>query len=156
MDDLMILIHSNRVAVVSLAPSHTIVRERLRVDRVDFRINESLNRLENKVSGKWKKGGQRVKKDSSLCYIHAENRIFTVRACVPGALVEVNARLCDEPSLLNSNPFDLAHIGVVLPPFHLETELRNTMFSHPDAYIELRKDLIRPEFLREPQMGPKP
>ena len=50
MEDQLVLLHSNRVAVVCLAPTHPIVRDRLRVDRVDFKINETLNRLENKVS----------------------------------------------------------------------------------------------------------
>lgn len=49
MEDQLILIHSNRVAVVCLAPSHPIIRDRLQVSKVDFKINESLNRLDNKV-----------------------------------------------------------------------------------------------------------
>ncbi|OQR78856.1 protein Simiate-like, partial [Tropilaelaps mercedesae] len=130
MSDMLVMLHSNRVGIVCLAPSHPIVRNCTHVLKVDFQINESLNRLDNKVSGKSKKGAQRVKKDSILCTVHTRLKAFKIQACVPGSLVEVNSRLTNEPSLLTSDPFQSGFIAIVLPPFHLEAELRSNAYTH--------------------------
>ncbi|XP_022669283.1 protein Simiate-like isoform X2 [Varroa jacobsoni] len=146
MSDMLILLHSNRVGVVCLAPSHPIVRKNVCVEKVDFQINQSLNRLDNKVTGKHKKGGQRVKKESLLCTIYAGLKAFKIQACIPGALVEVNSRLVNEPGLLTSDPFQSGFIAIILPPFHLESELRTNAYTRPEKYIDIRKSFIHPEF----------
>jgi hypothetical protein len=67
--DLCLLVHSNRIALISLAPSHPILEQGLAVKRVDCTINKRLDRKDNKAVGKSKKGGQSLFKDSVLCHL---------------------------------------------------------------------------------------
>jgi hypothetical protein len=67
--DLCLLVHSNRIALISLAPSHPILEQGLAVTRVDCTINKRLDRKDNKAVGKSKKGGQSLFKDSVLCHL---------------------------------------------------------------------------------------
>jgi hypothetical protein len=67
--DLCLLVHSNRIALISLAPSHPILEQGLAVKRVDCTINKKLDRKDNKAVGKSKKGGQSLFKDSVLCHL---------------------------------------------------------------------------------------
>ncbi|XP_039313174.1 protein Abitram isoform X2 [Solenopsis invicta] len=53
-DDMCIWIHSNRICMLSLAPSHVILRDNKDIKKVDFKISDKLDRSLNKVSGKGK------------------------------------------------------------------------------------------------------
>lgn len=95
------LFHSNRIVLVTLAPSHPILRERKVVAKVSYQVNEKLNRLDNQVSGKWKRGGQKLLKESALCIVTCQGgETYTVTSMVPGSLVEVNDHLTTSPELL--------------------------------------------------------
>ena len=57
-DHVKILLHSNGICVLTLAPSHPILTDRLTPTTVDFQVSKRVNRLQNSVKGKGKKGGQ--------------------------------------------------------------------------------------------------
>lgn len=48
-DDFCVLLHSNRICVVTLAPSHALLVGRKTVQRVDCQVSSTLNRLDNTV-----------------------------------------------------------------------------------------------------------
>ncbi|XP_021345534.1 protein Simiate-like [Mizuhopecten yessoensis] len=52
--DVCVLAHSNRICIVTLAPSHPVVAKKKKVTSVSFDVT-GANRLDNKVSGKGKK-----------------------------------------------------------------------------------------------------
>jgi hypothetical protein len=67
--DLCLLVHSNRISLITLAPSHPILEQGLTVKNIDCTISKKLDRKDNKAVGKSKKGGQNLSKDSVVCYL---------------------------------------------------------------------------------------
>ena len=65
-DHVKILLHSNGICVLTLAPSHPILTRGLTVDTVDFQVSKRVNRLQNTVKGKGKKGGQFFSDDKQV------------------------------------------------------------------------------------------
>jgi len=99
--DYMILLHSNKLAVLTLAPSHPIIKQNLTVISINFKISTEVNRNENIVSGKRKKGGQMLGPKSPICNIECScGKSFVVRAGLGAKLLEVNDRIGLEPELL--------------------------------------------------------
>lgn len=146
------LFHSNRIVLVTLAPSHPIIREKKTVTKVDYQVNEKLNRLNNQVSGKWKKGGQKLQKESALCIVTcSDGEIYTITSTVPGSLIEVNDHLTTSPELLTEKPWSSGYIAIVLPPLKLDTVLLDTMTS-PEAYVAARRELIPMCYISDEEM----
>ena len=57
-EDHVVLVHTNRICLVSLAPNHPVIKEKKTIKKLDFDVSKNCNRLKNTVSGKGKKGGQ--------------------------------------------------------------------------------------------------
>jgi len=113
--DMCLLFHSNKICVVTLAPTHNIFKKKLAVKNVSFKIGKELDRSENVVKGKGKKGAQNVNADSVLCIIKCEdNTEYRVKACVRGKLIEVNENLIINPQLLIDKPETEGYIAVIL------------------------------------------
>ncbi|XP_052095141.1 protein Abitram-like isoform X3 [Mytilus californianus] len=53
-EDLCILTHSNRICIITLAPSHPVVRDKKTIKQISFKVG-GVDRLNNKVSGKGKR-----------------------------------------------------------------------------------------------------
>ena len=67
-----------RICVVTVAPKHPILTLG-EVVKVDFQVSKNVNRLNNKVSGKGKKGGQYLQPLSQLCKVTCCNgEIYTL------------------------------------------------------------------------------
>ncbi|XP_042149043.1 protein Abitram-like [Ixodes scapularis] len=155
-EDQCALFHSNRIVLVTLAPSHPILREGKTATKVNFQVNEKLNRLSNQVSGKWKRGGQKLQKESAMCIVScADGSEYTLVSTVPGALMEVNDRLTTAPELLTQKPWSSGYIAIVLPPMKLDTMLLDTMVS-PDSYVQQRQDSIPDRYLTAEKMPDLP
>jgi len=101
--DYTLLIHSNKICVIMLAPSHPIIKENLKISSINFQ-SANTNRLDNRVTGKKKQGAQLLTDVSIMCKIHCENQTspFTVRSGMVAKLMEVNERLQENPELLKS------------------------------------------------------
>lgn len=127
--DLLVLAHSNRIAIVTIAPTHDILRLKKNVTKIDFGADK-INRLENKVKGKWKKGGQKVQNQSVLCSIECDDgSIYKISACITGKIIEINRQLIEEPGLLARKPWSDGFIAILLPPFS------STEISNLDDYV---------------------
>lgn len=57
-----------RICVVTVAKRHPVLNSG-DVVKVDFQVSKKVNRLDNKVSGKRKKGGQYLLPHSPLCEV---------------------------------------------------------------------------------------
>jgi UPF0436 protein C9orf6 homolog len=98
---LLLYICLNRIGVICLAPSHPILAQNKLVIEIDFKIDERIDRSNNKVSGKFKKGAQKLDPESILCNISCEDgSSYTLMACMKGKLVEINDNLILNPNLL--------------------------------------------------------
>ncbi|CAH1239069.1 FAM206A [Branchiostoma lanceolatum] len=107
-----------RVCIVTLAASHPLVADGKTVARVDFQVTEKVNRLDNKVIGKGKRGAQWLQESSPLCRVTCtDNTEFTIYSCIKGKLVEVNENLINSPQLLIEKPSSEGYIAIVLPKF---------------------------------------
>ncbi|XP_077978688.1 protein Abitram-like [Glandiceps talaboti] len=117
-ENLCILQHSNKIIIVTLAGSHPIIRNQKTIKNVNYQVTKNLNRLDNKVSGKGKKGGQWVNETAPLCVITCnDNTQYTIYSSVNGKLVEVNENLISRPQLLIEKPETDGFIAIVLPKF---------------------------------------
>ena len=110
----VVLVHSNRICLVSLAASHPVIKDKKVIKNLNFQVSQNCNRLNNKVVGKGKKGGQGVDERAILCFIECENdEKFAVRACVKGKLIGINQKIVDNPQWIVEKTPGVAHIGIV-------------------------------------------
>ncbi|XP_076627259.1 protein Abitram [Colletes latitarsis] len=115
-DDICILMHSNRICMLTLAPSHAALQSNVQITKVDFKVSEKLDRVLNKVSGKSKHGAQPLQANSNICIITCSNgKTYTIKCCIIGKLVEVNEALLQNPKLLLEPPHKGGYLAIVLP-----------------------------------------
>ncbi|XP_034249980.1 protein Abitram [Thrips palmi] len=115
-EDHCVLIHSNRICVVTLAPSHPVVAFQKTISSINFQIGDKTNRLNNIVQGKRKHGAQGLKPEAILCEIQCEDGLkYSVQSCVHGKLIEINENLVKNPQLLVEKPKSDGYIAIILP-----------------------------------------
>lgn len=137
-NDHRILFHSNKLCIITLAPSHPILRSRKTISRLNFQISKNVNRLSNKMSGKMKRGAQLLQSSSALCFIEcSDDTKYTVFANVPGKLIEINENLDKQPQMID--PLGKGYIAIVLADHNISNNLRNTFFT-ADQYNEAIKN----------------
>ncbi|OQS04167.1 hypothetical protein THRCLA_20951 [Thraustotheca clavata] len=133
-EDQFVNMHSNRLCVLGIAPGHAIFKDKLTVTSVEF--EQSV--LDNKVSGKKKKGGVWFNPESVVCRVKCSNDVtYTIRSCIRGALIEHNERLIEQPELLTRKPFTEGYIAIVRPKPVEIAEIQASLLKHTD-YIQLR------------------
>ncbi|XP_063232961.1 protein Abitram [Bacillus rossius redtenbacheri] len=138
-EDLCVLYHSNKICLVTLAPSHPVVSEQKRVVKVDFDVSGKLNRLENKATGKGKKGAQFLQAMSVLCVVECDDGSrYKVFSCLTGKLVEVNERLVEQPQLVAERPQSEGFVAIVLPNFKNWEQQRNGLLTEAQYQEHLR------------------
>ncbi|KAJ7386362.1 hypothetical protein OS493_008483 [Desmophyllum pertusum] len=114
-EDQCVLQHSNKICVITIAPSHPLLRCE-QITNVNFQVSTKVNRLDNKVSGKGKKGAQHLQPDSLLCEVTCSSGTkYSLYSCVRGKLVEVNEELVSKPHLMLEKPETEGYLAVVLP-----------------------------------------
>lgn len=126
-NDLCFLVHSNRLCVITLAPSHPIVRDKIKIEKIDFQVSKNVNRLENKTSGKRKRNAQILTKAAPICFVECENdKRYTISSPVQGKLLEINDQLPTSPEVLQSCYLDNYHkqcyIAIVIPKHDVPVE----------------------------------
>ncbi|XP_056154158.1 protein Abitram isoform X2 [Lampris incognitus] len=100
-EDHCILQHSNRICVVTLAETHPILQDGRTIKGINYKISNGCSRLNNKVSGKSKRGGQFLTDFAPLCRITCTDETeYTIYSCIRGRLLEVNEDIIKRPSLL--------------------------------------------------------
>lgn len=112
-NDVCILYHSNKICLVTLAKTHAALQKD--IVKVDFKVGNKLDRSNNKVSGKGKKGGQHVDDQSVLCLVECSDKsVYRILAGVKGKLIEMNDYLIENPKLLADKPETDGYIAVIL------------------------------------------
>lgn len=115
--DYSVLIHSNNLCILSLAPTHSLVGKT--IEKIDFQVSENTDRLSNMMTGKGKRGAQIVQRGSALCKVHcSDGEEHKILSAVPGKLVEINSKLAGTPNIMLTKPDDLGFIAIVLPQKH--------------------------------------
>ncbi|XP_054440906.1 protein Abitram isoform X1 [Pteronotus mesoamericanus] len=122
-EDHCILQHSNRICVITLAESHPVLQSGKTIKSISYQISTNCSRLQNKVSGKFKRGAQFLTELAPLCKIYCtDGEEYTIsssffNSCVRGRLMEVNENILHNPSILQEKPSTEGYIAVVLPKF---------------------------------------
>ncbi|KAL0111255.1 hypothetical protein PUN28_012862 [Cardiocondyla obscurior] len=139
-DDMCIWIHSNRICMLSLAPSHVILKENKNIQKVDFKVSDKLDRSLNKVSGKGKHGAQPLQTNSNVCTIsYSDGKTYIIKCCMIGKLVEVNEALSENPQLLKEVPHKGRYLAIILPNINLLKSLKQSLLTS-EQYTELIKE----------------
>uniref|UniRef100_UPI00398E9586 LOW QUALITY PROTEIN: protein Abitram n=1 Tax=Pristiophorus japonicus TaxID=55135 RepID=UPI00398E9586 len=137
-EDHCILQHSNRICVITLAGSHPVLQSGKKIKSISYQISANCSRLQNKVSGKSKRGGQFLTEFAPLCRIMCtDGEEYTIYSCIRGRLLEVNENILQEPSLLQAKPSTEGYIAVVLPKFEESKSITQGLINQ-----ELYQDVI--------------
>ncbi|XP_050794228.1 protein Abitram isoform X3 [Gopherus flavomarginatus] len=100
-EDHCILQHSNRICVITLAEAHPLLQNGKTIKSINYQISANCSRLQNKVSGKSKRGAQFLTELAPLCRIScSDGEEYTIYSCIRGRLMEVNENILDNPTIL--------------------------------------------------------
>ncbi|NXU44429.1 F206A protein, partial [Drymodes brunneopygia] len=128
-EDFCVLQHSNRrffffrICVITLAEAHPLLQSGKTIKNINYQISANCSRLQNKVSGKSKRGAQFLTELAPLCRISSsDGEEYTIYSCIRGRLIEVNENILNNPALLQEKarhflPSTEGYIAVVLPKF---------------------------------------
>jgi glycine cleavage system H lipoate-binding protein len=114
------MIHSNRICIISLSPEHPVLKDShdagKEITSIHFQDQEGhKSRLDNKVSGRKKHGGQKLKERSVICRIECRDGTnWHILTGVKGKLVEINENLISKPDLLRTDPWASGYIAIVM------------------------------------------
>uniref|UniRef100_A0A8C4UWY4 Protein Abitram n=1 Tax=Falco tinnunculus TaxID=100819 RepID=A0A8C4UWY4_FALTI len=107
-----------RICVITLAEAHPLLQSGKTIKSVNYQISANCSRLQNKVSGKSKRGAQFLTELAPLCRISSsDGEEYTVYSCIRGRLIEVNENILSNPAILQEKPSTEGYIAVVLPKF---------------------------------------
>ena len=113
-EDQCILTHSNKLFIVTIAPSHPILREKKTIADISFQVSDSVNLIDCKAVGKSKRGATHLSITSPLCHVTCSDQTkYTLHSCIRGNLIEVNENLVKTPSLLVTDPETEGYIAIV-------------------------------------------
>jgi len=127
--DILVLNHSNKICLITLAPTHPVLANKLVIKKVNFEVSKKVDRKSNKTSGKSKKGGQILEPTSVLAIIETETENFPVQAVVPGKLICINQVIISDPSKLSSHPDSEGHIAIILPSRGLYEQTKQNLLT---------------------------
>ncbi|XP_069476730.1 protein Abitram [Ambystoma mexicanum] len=132
-EDHCVLQHSNRICIITLAESHPVLRSGRTITKINYQISANCCRLQNRVSGKSKRGAQFVTEFAPLCRILcSDGEEYTINSCIRGRLLEVNETILHNPSLLQQKPSTEGYIAVVLPKFEESKNVTTGLLSQTE------------------------
>ena len=102
---LLIRIHSNKLFLIFLHPEHPAMSQN--IQKLSYKLNTSS------LSGKRKKGAVNLQANSHLLEIITDIDTYSIRAGVPGKLIETNDLIVECPELVKQPEGFLA---IVMPP----------------------------------------
>mmetsp|Transcript_11297 Transcript_11297/g.28956 ORF Transcript_11297/g.28956 Transcript_11297/m.28956 type:complete len:197 (-) Transcript_11297:15-605(-) len=144
-EDMYVYCHPNGLALVGATAAHALCGAAGPSGpgvRVDFTKGGKAAAPQQR-SGKKARGGVQLQPESVLCHVAVGDgegeRVFKLRACVRGLLLETSQRLAEEPELLASSPQDAGHVAIVKLQAGEEARLRGDGgYLAPAAYAQLR------------------
>ncbi|CAL8371188.1 unnamed protein product [Boreogadus saida] len=132
-EDHCILQHSNRLCVLTLAETHPILQDGRTIKNINYKISNGCSRLNNKVAGKSKRGGQFLTEFAPVCRITCTDETeYTIYSCMRGRLLEVNEDILINSSILLKKPSTDGYIAVILPKFEESKLVGENLLSRED------------------------
>lgn len=135
--DICIRMHTNRICLISLAPSHAIFQKNRKISKINFQVTDKLNRADNAVSGKAKHGAQPLHESSKICTISSDDgESWVIRCGMNGKLTEANTDLLTNPELLREPPHKGGYLAIVLPKINDLVKLKASLVTQ-QVYDEM-------------------
>lgn len=132
-EDHCIMQHSNRLCVLTLAETHPILHGGRTIKNINYQISNGCSRLDNRVAGKSKRGGQFLTEFAPVCRITCTDETeYTVYSCIRGHLLEVNQVILEKPSLLLQKPSTDGYIALILPKQEESKAITKNLLSRDD------------------------
>ncbi|KAH8360120.1 hypothetical protein KR093_010864 [Drosophila rubida] len=133
-----LLYHSNRICLVCLAPSHPAYAEG--IESVTFDVG-NVDRSQNVVKGKAKKGGMILQADTTLALLKTSaGNTYKIPSCIRGKLVEVNTALIEDPKLLERAAEGAGYFGILLPKIDNCDSIKASLLSQEQYEERIKND----------------
>ncbi|XP_034952317.1 protein Abitram [Chelonus insularis] len=133
-NDICIRIHSNRICMLTLAPSHALLQKGKEIEKISFKVTDKLDRTNNKLSGKAKHGAQPLQENSNICIItSSDGENWPIKCCMTGKLIEVNEALQENPLLIKQSPHRGGYIAIALPNIKAHEKMKDILLNE-DQY----------------------
>lgn len=116
--DQCIMFHSNRICLVTLAPTHPVIVEDKTIERIEYTFEgyEKIDRLSSQPQGKSKKGSQKLQKNSPMCSIVcSDGNKYVVTAGLASKLIEMNPLINLKHNLVKERPLSTGFIAIIQP-----------------------------------------
>nr|XP_009680770.1 PREDICTED: protein Simiate isoform X1 [Struthio camelus australis] len=131
-----------RICVITLAEAHPLLQNGKKIKSINYQISANCSRLQNKVSGKSKRGAQFLTELAPLCRISSsDGEEYTIYSCIRGRLIEVNENILNNPAILQEKPSTEGYIAVVLPKFEESKSITQGLLTQKEYEEVLLKRL---------------
>ncbi|XP_010188222.1 PREDICTED: protein Simiate, partial [Mesitornis unicolor] len=131
-----------RICVITLAEAHPLLQNGKTITSINYQISANCSRLQNKVSGKSKRGAQFLTELAPLCRISSsDGEEYTIYSCIRGRLIEVNENILSNPAILQEKPSTEGYIAVVLPKFEESKSVTQGLLTQKEYEEVLSKRL---------------
>jgi hypothetical protein len=115
----LVRMHSNKLFLLFLHPDHPAMQETI--------LELAYKHNTDALSGKRKKGAITMQSNTNLLDIKTENNTYTIRASVPGKLIETNDLLVKNPELIKQKE---GFIAIIMPPLGKIEGILKTLINY--------------------------
>ncbi len=143
-NDNLLLIHSNKIVVCTLAPSHPILNKlKYKIDKVQF-----MQQVNEEMSGKHKHNAKILTNQMGLCRLYytsldktdtidEKDRYFVVYSCLNGKLIETNQKLIQNPELLQNKASTEGYLAIMMTKLDSWKAQIDELTTH-EQYLEIK------------------
>lgn len=132
-EDHLILLLSNRICLIGLAPNHIALKKGVAKIRYDI---GNIDRGSNQVKGKSKKGGMALQPNSTIAIVECKDGSeYRIQSCVTGKLIEMNKKINDDPDILKNEERGYIAILLIKP--------ENTDFIKDNLFTKVQYEMAR-------------
>ena len=142
-NDHLVLMHSNKIAVCAIAPSHPLLDStKYQIKNVHF-----LQNVNDEMSGKHKHNAKNLNVMQPMCKVYCdkigenglEECYFVIYSCLNAKLLEINERLLINPELLQQKPATEGYLAILMPKLDNIKEQLADLMNHSDYLNEINK-----------------
>jgi hypothetical protein len=142
--DHLIMLHSNKVAVCAVAPSHPVLdSKKHKITRVEF-----IQQVNEEMRGKHKHFANNVNVNQPICKIFCDvlpsedsnessTVTFVICSCLNAKLIETNERLLTNPELVQTKPDTEGYIAILMPKLDSVRE-QTVLFKTQAEFVKIR------------------
>ena len=138
-NDHLILMHSNKVAVCTIASSHPALdTTKYKIDRVEY-----IQEVSSEMSGKHKHNAKNLNVLQPLCKIYCsklnenmEECYFVIYSCLNAKLIELNEKLLTEPTILQNKPLTEGYLAIMMIKLDSVNEQIGELITHAE-YLDV-------------------